>query len=98
MTVIEDIVVSKERQYDNGNLPNVGHFIIDAFVRVVKGSSGVHDNTGSTKIEVSLDIYSHTKHGSSLVDKIRTPMPGEIGRVNRKWRRLKKNTVNQSAL
>jgi 23S rRNA A1618 N6-methylase RlmF len=95
VTVIEDIhacrkMQSQGRQNDNDNLPHAGHFIIDAFVKVVCGSSEVQDDPGSINMQVSLEIYSHTKHGNTLVDKIRTPMSGEISRTNRKWRRLNK--------
>ena len=74
---------------DNDNLPYDGHFVIDAIVRVTNNSpqdqSGQHD----ARIEVNLEIYCHTKYGNILVDKIRGPLPGEIGRTNRRWRRRK---------
>jgi 23S rRNA A1618 N6-methylase RlmF len=96
VTVTEDIPACRKihnqgRVNDNVNLPLVGHFIIDVLVKVLSGSSAFQDGLESTNIEVSLEVYSHTKHGNSLVDKIRNPMPGEIGRTNRKWRRLNKN-------
>lgn len=71
---------------DNKNLPIEGHFVIDAFVE----SSGSQNDHGEVCVTVVLECYSHTKYGSVVVDKIRNLMPGEIGRTNRRWRRLLK--------
>jgi len=73
---------------DNANLPYEGHFVLDVYIKVANN----HNNEQSTEIEVSLDMYSHTKRGINIIDTIRGPMPGEIRRTNRRWRRLKKNT------
>ena len=76
-------------EHDNNNLPYEGHFIIDAFVKCnQKYNDGSNGNAIS--VQVVLEIYSHTKHGSTIINKIRGPMPGEIGRTNRRWRRLLK--------
>ena len=74
---------------DNNNLPYDGHFIVDAIVNVVEISPQAQRGENDATIEVNLEIYCHTKYGSSLVDKIRGPLPGEIGRTNRRWRRHK---------
>lgn len=75
---------------DNDNLPYNGHFIIDAFVREInsRSSSETKNNLNRTEVEVTLELYCHTKRGNMLVDKIRSALPGEIARTNRKWRRL----------
>lgn len=91
VTVIEERFSNPDcikRQEDNNNLPYDGHFVIDAFVSISDAQ------TDQCSIEVTLHMYSHTKYGNALIDRIRNPMPGEIGRTNRRWRRLKKNTAN----
>lgn len=70
--------------HDNINLPIEGHFLIDAFV----GSSGICNPSGSYGVQVNLDMYSHTKHGSAIITMLQNQMPGEICRTNRKWRRF----------
>ena len=94
VTVTEDfsLSASTKRDDNNDNLPYDGHFIIDAAARVVKYDSKSPNDEFRAEIEVNLEIYSHTKRGNLLVDKIRSPMPGEIGRTNRRWRRLKKHS------
>jgi hypothetical protein len=84
-------IPSPKHEDDNLNLPPDGHFIIDAFVRMTRNNIDDKNNLQNT-VEVCLEMYSHTRRGSLLVDKIRGPMPGEIGRTNRRWRRLQKNT------
>jgi len=69
---------------DNSNLPIEGHMLIDAFV----GSSGKCNASGCVSVQVVLDMYSHTKHGSTIINTLQCQLPGEIGRTNRKWRRL----------
>ena len=70
--------------HDNSNLPIEGHMLIDAFV----GSSGKCNASGCVSVQVVLDMYSHTKHGSAIINTLQCQLPGEIGRTNRKWRRL----------
>jgi len=69
---------------DNSNLPIEGHMLIDAFV----GTSGKCNASGCVSVQVVLDMYSHTKHGSTIINTLQCQLPGEIGRTNRKWRRL----------
>ena len=69
---------------DNSNLPFEGHMLIDAFV----GSSGKCNASGCVSVQVILDMYSHTKHGSTIINTLQCQLPGEIGRINRRWRRL----------
>ena len=75
---------------DNENLPIEGHFVIDAFLEC-------NDNTinanGEVCVRVILEMFSHTKYGSACIDKIRNSLPGEIGRTNRRWRRLLKHSI-----
>jgi len=71
---------------DNKNLPIEGHFVIDAFLE----STGSQNDNREVCVTVVLECYSHTKYGSVVIDKIRNLMPGEIGRTNRRWRRLLK--------
>ena len=75
-----------DNEADNNNLPYEGHFIIDAYVK----RFGRCDDTASYNIQVVLEMYSHTKYGTTMVNKIRGQLPGEIGRTNRRWRRLLK--------
>lgn len=81
---------SHKLEEDNENLPVAGHFLIDTFVRAATSGSDTPSEQTGIEFEVIIEAYSHTKHGSVLVDKIRGPMPGEIRRTNRRWRRLKK--------
>jgi 23S rRNA (adenine1618-N6)-methyltransferase len=75
---------TSHHEQDNRNLPCEGHFVIDAFVSIKRQSSN-----GDVDVEVSLEAFAHTTYGAILVNKIRGgQMPGEIGRTNRKWRRL----------
>ncbi|KAL7554991.1 hypothetical protein ACHAWF_018569, partial [Thalassiosira exigua] len=73
---------------DNDNLPFEGHFVIDSFVQ----SSGESNGRGDVRVKVVLDMYSHTTRGADVVNKIRGALPGEVGRTNRRWRRLLKRT------
>jgi len=75
-----------DHEKDNNNLPFEGHFIIDAFVE----SSGMCDDNGNVSVQVILEMYSHTKRGNAIINKIRETLPGEIGRSNRRWRRILK--------
>ena len=75
---------------DNRNLPIEGHFIIDAFISTKSISQSCSDNVD---VEVSLEVYAHTKYGTALVNKIRSQLTGEIGRTNRRWRRLLKRQL-----
>lgn len=72
---------------DNGNLPLEGHFVVDAHVESIGGE---RNESGYARVRVFLEMYSHTKRGRVVVDRIRIPLPGEIGRTNRRWRRLRK--------
>ena len=74
---------------DNINLPYVGHFIIDAFVQCQEKCR----DDGSIEVQVTLGMYAHTKIGRSIINKILGPMPGEISRTNRRWRRLLKRQL-----
>jgi 23S rRNA A1618 N6-methylase RlmF len=77
---------------DNINLPYEGHFVMDGFVHAMDGDYATESDV--IKVQVSLEMYSHTRHGRALLDKIRGQMVGEIGRTNRRWRRLmKKNGI-----
>lgn len=87
-------IPSPKHEDDNLNLPPDGHFIIDAFVKMTRNNIDDKNNLQYT-VEVCLEMYSHTRRGSLIVDKIRGPMPGEIGRTNRRWRRLQKNTCTK---
>ena len=78
-----------DNEADNSNLPYEGHFIIDAYVKRF-GRCDDTDTGGSDNIQVFLEMYSHTKYGTTMINKIRGQLPGEIGRTNRRWRRLLK--------
>ena len=71
-------------QNDNVNLPIEGHFLIDAYVE----SNGSCNPSGGFSVQVNLDMYSHTKHGSAIINLLQNQMPCEICRTNRKWRRF----------
>jgi len=71
-------------QNDNVNLPIEGHFLIDAYVE----SNGSCNPSGGFGVQVNLDMYSHTKHGSAFINLLQNQMPCEICRTNRKWRRF----------
>ena len=75
-------------EHDNINLPYEGHFVLDAFVECIGRCDDAND--GTVKVQVTLEMYSHTKRGNEIISKIRGPMLGEIGRTNRRWRRLLK--------
>ena len=65
---------------------------MDGFVHAMDGDYATESDV--IKVQVSLEMYSHTRHGRALLDKIRGQMVGEIGRTNRRWRRLmKKNGI-----
>ena len=76
---------------DNENLPIEGHFVIDAFLE----SNGIHNERGEVCVRVCLELFSHTKYGNLCVDKIRNLLPGEIGRTNRRWRRLRVSATRE---
>ena len=83
-----------QQEQGNGNLPDEGHFIIDVFVAVKDENQS---KNGVINVDVSLEMYAHTTHGMLLLDKIRGQMPGEIGRTNRRWRRiLKRQSVSSN--
>jgi len=82
-----------DHEQDNSNLPYEGHFIIDAFVVPDKKEEG--DNESTISIQVIVEMYSHTKHGTTILNKIRGPLQGEITRTNRKWRRLRKRQAGE---
>lgn len=82
-----------DNEQDNINLPYEGHFIIDAFVVPDKKEEGDDDSTIS--IQVILEMYSHTKYGTSILNKIRGSLQGEITRTNRRWRRLRKRQAEE---
>jgi 23S rRNA A1618 N6-methylase RlmF len=89
VTVIEERPLSTASQKEyNDNLPIDGHFIMDSFVSVAP--SNAHSNESSIVVNVRIEMWSHTKRGDVLLNKIRDLMPGEVGRSNRKWRRRKK--------
>jgi len=85
-----------DHEQDNNNLPYEGHFVIDAFVVPVKKEEG--DDEGNISIQVILEMYSHTKHGTSILSKIRGPLQGEITRTNRRWRRLRKRQAEEACI
>ncbi len=68
---------------DNENLPIEGHFVLDAFLE----SNGIYNEKGEVSVRVIFELFSHTKYGSLCVDKIRSFLPGEIRRTNRRWKR-----------
>lgn len=80
--------------HDNENLPMEGHFVIDAFL---KTNAEKYNENGEVCVRVILELFSHTKYGSVCVEKIRNLLPGEIGRTNRKWRRLLKTEARSLA-
>jgi 23S rRNA A1618 N6-methylase RlmF len=87
VTVVEERFYNPtvpSQEYDNINLPVDGHALIDAFLE----SSGKYNASGCVSVQVILDMYSHTKHGSAIINMLQCQLPGEIGRTNRKWRRL----------
>ena len=84
-----------DNKADNNNLPYEGHFIIDAYVKRF-GRCDDNDTGGSDNIQVVLEMYSHTKYGTTMINKIRGQLPGEIGRTNRRWRRLLKRQSTMS--
>jgi 23S rRNA A1618 N6-methylase RlmF len=69
---------------DNANLPVEGHMLIDAFLEC----TGKYNDDGCVSVRIMLDMYSHTKRGSTIINMLQCQLPGEIGRTNRKWRRL----------
>lgn len=68
--------VSVERRLDW--LPRVGHFCVD----IVVGSNAVGH------ADLTITTFAHTKAGQAVVDKIQVQLESEIGRTNRKWRRI----------
>lgn len=96
ITVIEerfsafDKAPSQEHEKDNRNLPHEGHFVLDVFIGAKKEKQS---NEGQIDVNVCLEAYAHTSHGTLLLDKILGPLPGEIGRTNRRWRRLLKRQL-----
>ena len=80
-----------DHEQDNNNLPYEGHFVIDAFVVPDKKE----EDESTTSVQVILEMYSHTKHGTLILNKIRGPIQGEITRTNRKWRRLLKRQAEE---
>jgi hypothetical protein len=79
------MTIVPSHEHDNINLPIEGHFLIDAFVE----SRGKKCNSsGSYGVQVKLDMYSHTKHGSAIINMLQNQLPGEICLTNRKWRRF----------
>ncbi|KAL7469377.1 hypothetical protein ACHAXS_009640 [Conticribra weissflogii] len=92
---LQNYIGSDSQQSDlnhNYNLPIEGHFLIDTFVEC----HGEPAN-GNMRVQVNLEMYCHTKHGQNVLDKIRGQMPGEVGRTNRRWRRILKKAPHQSA-
>jgi len=84
-----------DHEQDNSNLPYEGHFVIDAFV-VPDNKEVGDDNKGNVSIQVILEMYSHTKHGTLILNKIRGPLQGEITRTNRRWRRFRKRQAEEA--
>ncbi|KAL3816866.1 hypothetical protein ACHAXA_005144 [Cyclostephanos tholiformis] len=76
--------VAYKEDCDNTNLPAEGHMLIDAFLEC----SGKYNDSGCVSVQIMLDMYSHTKRGSTIINMLQCQLPGEIGRTNRKWRRL----------
>ena len=68
-------------------LPPEGHFQL-----VVTFSSGSGTNAPYV---IHVLAYSHTRHGKSIVSKIKSQMEGEVGRSNRRWRRKLKRQQEQ---
>ena len=93
ITVIEerfstsDGTPALQHEQDNTNLPQEGHFVIDAFIST---KNTQQNSSNNVDVEVSLEVFAHTAFGTSLVNKICGQLPGEIGRTNRRWRRLLK--------
>ena len=87
-----------DHEQDNINLPYEGHFIIDAFVvpdKKEEEEEEEEEEESTISIQVILEMYSHTKHGTSILNKIRGPLQGEITRTNRRWRRLRKREAEE---
>ena len=78
------MLVPYDEDCDNANLPVEGHMLIDAFLEC----TGNYNDDGRVGVQIMLDMYSHTKRGSTLINTLQCQLPGEIGRTNRKWRRL----------
>lgn len=102
ITVIEErfstcgvVAPTSHHEQDNRNLPCEGHFVIDAFISI---KNTLQFSNGDVDVEVSLEAFAHTTYGAMLVNKIRGgQMPGEIGRTNRRWRRLLKRQLDSSS-
>lgn len=96
ITVIEerfsafDEASSQQHEKDNRNLPHEGHFVLDVFTTTKKERQS---DEGQIDVNVCFEAYAHTSHGMLLLDKILGPLPGEIGRTNRRWRRLLKRQL-----
>eukprot|EP00984_Skeletonema_dohrnii_P007991 scaffold2944_cov155-Skeletonema_dohrnii-CCMP3373.AAC.8 len=97
ITVIEERfsgAATSHHEQDNRNLPHEGHFVMDAFISIKNKHQNSSDNVD---VEVCLEMFVHTTYGMMLVNKIRGQMPGEIGRTNRRWRRLLKRQLASSS-
>ena len=86
---------TSHHKQDNRNLPCEGHFVIDAFISI-KNNTRQNSNR-DVDVVVSLEAFAHTTSGTMLVNKIRGQMPGEIGRTNRRWRRILKRQLTSSS-
>jgi 23S rRNA A1618 N6-methylase RlmF len=66
-------------------LPEEGHFVVDVKIQVLSQLLG-----GKTyQVKVHLSCYRHSTRGAKAIEKIRNSLEGEVGRTNRKWRKIR---------
>lgn len=63
-------------------LPSEGHFVVQVGLE-----PAMNFGQAAMCVNVRLACYRHSSRGLKAVEKIRSSMPGEVSRTNRKWRR-----------
>jgi 23S rRNA A1618 N6-methylase RlmF len=77
----------REENSHTSFLPEEGHFVIDVKITVPPPRRGV--NSSSYKVDVIWFCFRHSTRGAKAIEKIRNGLVGEIGRTNRKWRKIR---------
>ena len=90
------LAVLKDR--DNSQfLPEEGHFLVEAELSVTPSIHPVGTVAVSlvSEVTVRLSCYSHSLRGAKAIEKIRSGLKGEVGRTNRKWRKIRERQAKQ---